>query len=379
MKRLVIIPLFLLCWTTGFTQQILQNNLNMYRSGDEVIKQQVKYKDPGRSGENVLWDFSRLQEENPEYHLKYSLWGRDSLLTGTEHQTMYRYRLSGDSLFCLGYENPTTLMRYASPEVLLHFPFHYKDQIKTHFSGEGIYGERLYLSSMGTNQTIADAYGTLVLPNKDTLWNVLRTRTVKWMAETTLPLSQKKLKKQPFFVRTDSIDMRLAQDSIIYGIETCRWYAKGYRYPVFETVKSVIDRKDSEEVFFHTAFFYPPEKHTYLENDPENQALLEEERAHGSHPTGYDPNNPWYGFTYNLYPNPVIDHLDLEVYLPRPANVKMQLSDRQGRLIKAENWGRLPEGISSRQIDMSLYLRGEYVLNIWLEDSYGVSEVILKR
>ena len=43
-----------------YAQHSLQSELNYFRAGDEIIKQQVVYKDPGRTGENVLWDFSRL-------------------------------------------------------------------------------------------------------------------------------------------------------------------------------------------------------------------------------------------------------------------------------------------------------------------------------
>lgn len=44
-----------------FSQHILESSRNMYRTGDFIIKQQVDYKDPGRSGEQVLWDFHVLR------------------------------------------------------------------------------------------------------------------------------------------------------------------------------------------------------------------------------------------------------------------------------------------------------------------------------
>lgn len=40
-----------------FPQSQLTSSLNMFRAGDVISKQQVEYKDPGRSGQNVLWDF----------------------------------------------------------------------------------------------------------------------------------------------------------------------------------------------------------------------------------------------------------------------------------------------------------------------------------
>ena len=66
--------LFLWAATAGSlgAQHSLQSRYNMFRADDVIIKQQVEYKDPGRSGANVLWDFSRLNVVNDEYELAYS-------------------------------------------------------------------------------------------------------------------------------------------------------------------------------------------------------------------------------------------------------------------------------------------------------------------
>jgi hypothetical protein len=39
-------------------QHTLQSDLNRFRADNMLVKQQVSYKDPGRTGENVLWNFS---------------------------------------------------------------------------------------------------------------------------------------------------------------------------------------------------------------------------------------------------------------------------------------------------------------------------------
>lgn len=96
---------------------------NSPRPGDELIKQQVEYKDPGRDGANVIWDFGKLESINDEYSLVYSepylidksqyIMGRDTipskeikqgeLLIGTEHNTMYYYRIKDNALWILGH------------------------------------------------------------------------------------------------------------------------------------------------------------------------------------------------------------------------------------------------------------------------------------
>ncbi|MBF0576275.1 hypothetical protein IR022_09865, partial [Dysgonomonas sp. GY617] len=104
-----ILHLFILILCPLFTFGQINLQYNGLRSGDEIIKQQVDYKDPGRSGENVIWDFGKLKSVNDEYSLVYSspvlqeksfyVMGYDtiqvkntaqnSLIIGTEHNTMY--------------------------------------------------------------------------------------------------------------------------------------------------------------------------------------------------------------------------------------------------------------------------------------------------
>jgi len=121
MKIYFYLTLLVLCVIPGMlpAQYLLQSDLNLPRAGDEIIKQQVEYKNPGRSGENVLWDFGQLQSINDEYTLSYSSPGliRDSiyilgldtismknlaggsLLIGTEHNTMYYYYLDKNRMW----------------------------------------------------------------------------------------------------------------------------------------------------------------------------------------------------------------------------------------------------------------------------------------
>ena len=87
----------------------LNTSHNQYRAGDVLVKQQVEYVNPGQSGTNKLWDFSKLKSVNDEYTLTYSLpplegdsvyilgnirylkkdVSDNELIVGTEHNTMY--------------------------------------------------------------------------------------------------------------------------------------------------------------------------------------------------------------------------------------------------------------------------------------------------
>ena len=128
---LYLISLFLTSSTFG---QINEKH-NSIRVGDEIIKQQVDFKEPSEAGINQLWDFSKLKTIYDSYSLTYSLpalqgdslyimgydtfakrdISDDELIVGTEHNTMHYYRLKDGVLQLLGHENPSVKLRYTEP------------------------------------------------------------------------------------------------------------------------------------------------------------------------------------------------------------------------------------------------------------------------
>jgi len=347
----------------------------MFRAGDEIIKQQVEYKDPGRAGENVLWDFSRLGNQNEEYKLMYdTLPG--GIPVGIEHRTIYRYQLSNDSLLMLGYENATTFMQNLQPELVRKFPVAYNDSSFTCFHAQGRYGDRLQVDLMGTLDFHADSYGMMILPDKDTLKNVLRIKTVKRVVEDLKPLSFNTLRKDTVssrakFVSSDSIDYRLQNDALVMETVSCLWYAAGYRYPVFETIKNRNIINGKGEDYFATAFFYPPQEHYYLDTDPENQRIIEAQKQGKKY-------NPLEETTFNVYPNPVNTTLSVEIFLPVEAKIKIQMRSVVNKNVWInENKGKFVQGNHFFQLNVSKLPQGYYLLNIWV-DNYMLSETILK-
>jgi len=383
MKTQIYITVLLLWSIPGMlsAQHSLQSQYNMLRADDILYKQQVDYKNPGRTGANVLWDFSQLNVINDEYELAYSTYN-DTIITGMEHLTQYHYSLQNDSLLLWGFDNQTTHLQNHQPELLLKFPVNYGDKFGSYYYAHGKYGNRLEKEAMGVIETDADSYGMMILPSKDTLKHVLRTRTVKYIAEDTRPISEVYYEKlrSPLDISPDSIELRLTNDSVIFVVETFRWYEKGYRYPVFETVRSWeqhLDAKKRHE-FLATAFFYPPQEQFYLEEDSENQALLDSVRAGSTRPDEINP-NPWEGLTYNIFPNPArTAPLNIEMYLPKSANIRIQLRNSMGMIITDEVKGSYPVGICSFQIETSFLTLGNYVLDIWLNEKL-ISEIIMKR
>ncbi|GAB6013138.1 T9SS type A sorting domain-containing protein [Viscerimonas tarda] len=370
-----------LCFIPLFSQISLRNNA--VRAGDKIVKQQVEYKDPGRSGVNVIWDFSKLESINPEYKLSYStprvrkdslyILGADTfklknveeneLIVGREHRTNYYYRVKNNVMYCLGHENPTTLMHYIDPIPVIGYPMSYGREITLNYHSDCLYSSQIQMLTHGNVRVESDALGKMVLPSKDTLEHVIRIKTVRT-------------------ILSDSIE---AMDSIRIKtqIETYQWYSKGYRYPVFETVKA-IHQQDTIEDVFTTAFFFPPQEHYYLENDPDNIAVLDSlDNAGGGI---YDQNNPDGGgsmqqttnFAYNFYPNPVATDLHIEYLLEQNATVNISLYNMSGQLQKS-----LPEkirqaGLYYETIDCGNLITGTYVLRLKIGNEI-VNEIIVRR
>ncbi|MDR1714465.1 MAG: T9SS type A sorting domain-containing protein [Prevotella sp.] len=356
---------------------------NHFRPGDVLIKQQVEYVDPGNSGVNKIWSFSRLKTINEEYTLRYDsppLEGDsiyilgdnrykkkdtkdNELIVGTEHNTMYSYHLTHDSLLQMGHENPSVKLAYTSPIVLMHFPLNYGQTTTSDYKSEGLYSGTVHIRTQGTVTTTADAYGKMILPSGDTLSPVLRVKTI----QTIFDIPDKDS------YTTDETNNAGKQ------LETCRWYSKGYRYPVFETICN-INLADSTEIF-KTAFFFPPQDHLYLDTDPDNQALLDElwkgtesdmVSKEGKTVTLEDI------MVCKLYPNPVESMLNIEYELEEDAKVSFELYSIEGMPVKRIQAKLQKAGIYCETLDCSSLYPKNYVLRITANGMF-VNEIVIKK
>ena len=371
--------LCLSCFVQG--QHVLNKQFNSPRASDIIVKQRVEYKDPGRCGANVLWNFSKLKTLDDSYTLAYSQVG-DSIV-GTEHRTNYYYTLRGDSLLLNGYQNPTTWVKNVRPELLLKYPVQFGDSLTSYYQGYGKYSNELLLQTMGVATVKTDAYGMMIMPGGDTLKNVLRVHTHKRLTDKTDGLYKWNfvhlLSLPP--VNTDSIDFRLENDSAVWEIETLRWYEGGYRYPIFETMRSVIVKNGSVKELFNMSFFYPPQVHYYLNDDPDNLAVLEEDESKDHNQGGdcEDDNLPGEDIlNYNLHSDLNSNTTTLEFHLEQGAEVSIYLYDMQGRILVTHPKEYYSSGYYSRTIDLPDSGMKQFLLRIIVnEKSY--TEKLVKR
>jgi hypothetical protein len=404
-------------------QTTITKDLQSFRSGDKLTKQQVQYKDPGRSGTDVLWDFSTLKPINKNYLVEYytpavKRNGDSVCITCLEHRTMYKYVNKGDSLLLMGFENSGSKMSLENPEYVMRYPFTIGDSIVSLFKGNGSYENALASKTEGSLYVVADAIGTLILPDGDTLVNALRVKIQHSYQQCTKPLTNSRHRvksKDSLNVTTTEAIIETADssttttasssktnentkvksiislkpknqhagsatsDSICFRTETYQWYVPGYRYPLFETInnhsrKNLQDTSEIKDIT--TAFYFPPSMHTYLENDSVNKAILDSlQNTKNQQP--YNPNDTLY-FHYNIYPNPVITDLQVELLLDFPSSVILSVYTLSGNAVINKNEGFYNAGRQTFSLNLSSLHFGEYLLYIKVNEQTAKS-VLLKE
>lgn len=369
-----ILTLFLLSLCAFSVYGQINKQHQGLRIGDEIIKQQVEYVDPGEAGANQVWDFSRLKTINEEYKLTYNLppllddslyimgdysfakkdIAEGELIVATEHNTMYYYRQKEDSLLLLGHENPTVRLQYTGPVLMMTFPAGYgQPSAEKEYLSKGLYSSTVPVGSQGNITLGIDAFGKMILPTGDTLNPVIRVKHIKTFNNENH--------------NTDKI------------LETYSWYTKGYRYPIFETVRN-INAADSTEIF-RTAFFYPPQEHLYISNDPDNLALLEEmwnmENKNKENNASQKDTLVEVILSHKAYPNPVSTQLTVEYTLKEQSPVQLLLVSTEGNIVR--NIQKKQEaGPQQEVIDCSGLMFGSYHLKL-IAGQQTISITIIKK
>lgn len=396
--------LLLLVATNAFCQNPLHKSTNLIRGNDVIIKQQVEYKSPGRSGEDILWNFSQLYSINDSCRVSYQSYD-DSTFVSREHRTLYYYSCNNDSLFLNGYENPTIKMQYSMPELRMIYPFGYGMSFNDPFYGEGTYSQKYKLVSKGVNETVADGVGMMILPSNDTLYNVTRIYSKQVFTEQKSDLLSPEKRETNELTSKEVIVNLLKKDSILFQIDTYQWYADGYRYPIFEVIESAVCKTGNKQDYFKTAFFYSPYVHDYLENDPENLAIssnsdsgngLGTDSLSLSDRQNKDDNSQYKDsinqkqnhkdtddsinsrIKYNYYPSVVVDNLYLEMYIPYDTEIDITLYNSQGKVQKSLSYNSNQNNFITESMDLSAYTPGIYFLQVKTNKEF-ITEKIIKK
>lgn len=347
---------------------------NSIRIGDHILKQQVEYKDPGKSGENRIWDFSKLNTVQEDYTLSYSspylidetyyVVGKDTiyrtslkdkeLIVGVEHNTMYYYIQDKNKITLIGYENPVTLSHYSKPYAVEYFSLKYGQESESSSESDIEYSSKYHSKILTSSTTKTDAYGMMLLPLGDTLKHTIRIETIEKVKDLSNP-----------------------EDSM--QIERYKWYTKGYRYPIFETINTIIPRDTLES--FASSFYYPPQDHFYLDLDDKNTAILDslwDAENMKVKPKDIIEKDISISFSYNFYPNPVQNFLTVEYYLEKKSEVSISIIGMSGKIFKTITKPNQTAGMYTEKIDFQTYPSGNYIISI-STGSNVYSDKIIKK
>ncbi len=340
MKRNVLLMAVSLAVLHSYGQTI-DMATNAPRSGDGYVVRQMEYFAQGDEGKNVLWDFSELKSLDKKSRREYFL-SRDSILTGVDEECARKYELTGDSLRCLGYDTRLKHMEYSEPMTLMTYPFGYGYNITNTYHGKGDYCKRLLLKNGGTLVVEADAEGSIVYNEGDTLKNVLRVHTTR--------LNSVSLHAQTDTLMEDTSRMKQEIE------EHYAWYVRGYRYPMYETSSICFYDNMTPVSCLQKAYRYLPEEladNEEFKDSVNSEILMEDSIA----------NKACEDIIYYTIKNDGCT-LTMDYSLDADASINALVSNSRGMLYGRRST-RQPAG-TDYQMDFDIVSlpKGEYVLYI---------------
>ena len=328
MKKLLLsIISFAVCQTIS-GQQISQSN-NRYRGNDALEKKQVTVISFDLNSKNCVWNLEDAELSKATYQAEYTT--ETDTLMAVERGSRTYYRQDRDVVSIIGSENVQELISYDMPETWLRFPMHVGDSVCGYFNGTGTYCDKLFMRRFGTYKTKADATGKMVLPGGDTLRNVTRLHTERYVGTVMAPIDTMEFRIPAFTV--DSIIKHLSADTIQFREDVYRWYAEGYRYPVLEAM--TLSR--GKEKLTEEMFYCPPEIQEQLVLDEENKQTRarltgRNTRSGDSGPADGDKDRKGGpdGFAYNIRQDEGAKTVTVSYSSEQPVKVTALLANSQG-------------------------------------------------
>lgn len=205
------------------SQTILVPSLNLPRGGDCTEWQEISCSGTGSAGADACWDLSAAQVLDNSLQREYFALDDSCTLFCVDETKQKTCVLRNDTLLTASVESNHWKTVFTEPIAEYAFPTCFEDSLYGSCQMQIMYCDGSCKTLSGTYSVVADAWGTLILPNCDTLLNVLRVCT-----SLKTPHSEER-----FY----------------------RWYAAGYRYPVLESLCCEVEGKNAvlQSWFYSTA------------------------------------------------------------------------------------------------------------------------------
>ena len=378
MKKEIITIISLIVCLTISGQQISQSN-NRYRGSDMLEKKQIVVKGLSLNDTKGVWSLEEAELSEESYDAEYTT--ETDTLMAVERGNRTYYSQDRRSVSIIGSENFMELISYDIPETWLTFPMQVSDSVCGYFNGSGPYCERFFLRRYGTYKTKADAAGKIVLPQGDTLRNVLRLHTERYVGTIAVPIDTMQYKIPAFTV--DSIVQHLAPDTAKVREDIYRWYAEGYRYPILEA--QTLSYRDS--MLTEEMYYCPPEIQEQLPLDEENKQvrarLIEEELARWQSPSlspddGHHPQKRGKdGFSYELSQPDGSDLVTIHYDTDHETRVTALISNGLGYIYRRADQ-TCPAGSGQLSLNCTGLRKGQYIIYIHVDGNQYAEKVNVK-
>lgn len=337
------------------SQIYLTSSANMPRVGDNICRRQIHYFSPGNNGEEQVWDFRDVEFTADRQFLSFSCDSDSIVLYGSSQNFLQKLKISGDTLNLIGYETSLKSMAYNPHIPLIAFPCTYGDHIIQQYEGDGHYCNKCILKTNGIIESEVDATGTIYFNDNDTLCNVTRIHQIctagicQHLPEDSIP-------------RTSDIKQRIEERYL--------WFARGYRYPVFETNSITIYNDLLPVSCQQTAFCILPSDQI-LTGDSINQLIL----FNDSIERITEESPPIFHYTVTLDGQ----YVNVSYSLDSDATINAILCDRTGVAYRRVTERRLASTSDVLHINISGLRGGVYILYLNVNGQIFSERIILSR
>ena len=351
---------------------------NEYRIGDVLHFQQVTYKSFDKTeGQDLIWDMNGCKVLNNDYQVRFVA-NRDTsyhaALSRLEAGTNYRYETTNDSVLLMGFKNKSAWVKYDRPSVTMHFPLSFNDKQEGYYHGKGMdtMDNQVYL--FGKYRTTVCGKGTFITLDGDTLQNALLVHSRRTIASSFSP-SQELLDicdPTPSLSNKD-LEKRMEQDSCAVVLDDYKWYAPGYRYAIFETIK-VTSKNAPYAPIMQTAYYYAIDDQENLPEDEANKAIRDSFARNNTSTawtTNYESKNNSYSLADGKVSLIVSKNADgLKVSIDYKAadddSFSVSIYDLNGVQLFNKDLGTKKKGLNNDLITVSNLSKSVYILTFFI-------------
>ena len=362
MFRITIILAMLFALTQKNQAQDFTSSLHVPRVGDKLQVEQVGFVLSGGSGTGQRWDFSRLDVIRPKHRISYVGEYDSSVFTEIEDMTMTYYSVRGDTLLLTGFESNTKEMCYANPELSMRFPLTLGDSIGGYIHGCGVFSDKLLTQVYGRCLCETDASGSMLLPSGDVLRDVIRVHTHRTVGGKEIAAGDgqdiRALKNNILSCAADSIEHFLSADTAQTVVDTYRWFAAGYRYPILRTVR--VSDTDGNTLSL-AAYYFSPERQSEL-SDPDNERIRRQQQDDSGETDANGKESVKTDCPIDYSVNVSGHSITIDYSLRATANVRALLCDVRGMVYKSHTAANPAGSDYCFTLDCTGLRAGEYVL-----------------